>query len=659
MRRKLLMFVILMVSLVFFNGCSKDNENKPNDTHTHIYSESYYFDTNSHWLECECGQKKELNAHSWDGGTVIKQATEELMGEIKYTCTKCGKTKNVTVDKIPHKHTFNSWVVGNEPTCYGDGTRGYRYCTSCQKYFDENFNDITGNLFIPALTHNFEYVKGNNGLCNEGGTVSHQACTHCGEKYGFETNSISLGAIGQWTKYPYGNWSNQEIEIIVDDANTCLKIAPCEWYPSTIGFKKDVTSNLTKAGTYRLLVDVKAGPSQYVQSGKLDLIGVYNGGSVKICEGKSNLTNVSSAEWTTLEYEFTIPTGVNSTYFNLDGYYWPEVTLSENYILIDNIRFVLADDETNTNIDGMGFGDFEGLINLKKIDSIINHNYDKGVVTKEATETEQGEKTYTCLNCGDSYIKKFNFGQGGKISILNLGNSFGDDSFWLLYDILSSLGYEEIKIGLLYIGGSSYSQHLQNLINDTPAYEYRTNTNGSWITTMNTTISSVVENNEWDFILGNQQSEAFTKGNSVGIEELVNYFKEKQPNAKIIWNLTWGHSSTSQFGLDYHAMYLKLMETGRPILEAIDNINDIIVTGTAIENARALLNDNLMRDNLHLNLYAGRYTAALTIAKGITGKDISNATYPSTLTEEQFRLIVKAVNAAFENKYEFTDLTEK
>ena len=176
---------------------------------------------------------------------------------------------------------------------------------------------------------------------------------------------------------------------------------------------------------------------------------------------------------------------------------------------------------------------------------------------------------------------------------------------------------------------------------------------------MNTTISSVVENNEWDFILGNQQSEAFTKGNCVGIEELVNYFKEKQPNAKIIWNLTWGHSNTSQFGLDYHAMYLKLMETGRPILEAIDNIDDIIVTGTAIENARALLNDNLMRDNLHLNLYAGRYTAALTIAKGITGKDISNATYPSTLTEEQFRLIVKAVNAAFENKYEFTDLTEK
>ncbi len=653
--KKILIFIFFIILSFGVYGCS-NGKNEDTEKHEHSFASSYSFDASNHWFDCSCSEKKDVNSHVWDEGAITVEATEKKSGEVKYSCIDCGKSKYETIAMLEHEHDFNGWVHEVKPTCYGDGTKGYRYCNTCQKYFDENFNEISSTkIFIPSLSHDLKYVEGTSLPCNLGGTIGHKKCSHCGETFAFEKDKITLGAIGQWTMYPYGNWSNQEIEIVVDNGNTCMKIAPCDWYPSIIGFKKDVTNNVTKAGTYRLLVDVKAGPSSYVQNGKLDFIGIYTGGKVNISVNQNNLKNIKSNEWTTLEFEYTLPSGISSNYFNIDGYYWPETSLSENYVLIDNIRIVAADDESNTNLDGMGFGDFEGLINIKKIDSVVSHKYDEGVVTKEATELEQGEKKYTCLQCGDTYTKKYNFGTGGSISILNMSNSFGDDSMWLLYDILESLGYEDIYLGNLYIGGSYASQHASNIANDAPAYEYRVNSNGSWITTPNSKISTAVESRQWDFIISNQQSEALTKDNITGIQEILDYYSEKQPNAQIYWNVTWGHSSTSTFGTDYHKMYEVLMEKGQQYILPMEKIDYIVVTGTAIENARILLGKDLMRDKLHLDLYCGRYTAALALAKAFTGKDISNASHPTSISNEEFNLIVMAVNAAYENKWEVTD----
>ncbi|MCD7803956.1 MAG: leucine-rich repeat domain-containing protein [Oscillospiraceae bacterium] len=48
-----------------------------------------------------------------------------------------------------------------------------------------------------------------------------------------------------------------------------------------------------------------------------------------------------------------------------------------------------------------------------------NHTYDTGVVTKEATCTEDGEMTYTCTVCGDSYTE----------TIAATGHSYGEPVF--------------------------------------------------------------------------------------------------------------------------------------------------------------------------------------------------------------------------------------
>lgn len=580
-----------------------------------------------------------------------------------YNCEVCGKyfdaEKNevayddLMIEAVNGTHSFSDLYPEEPATCTESGIKAHYYCEVCDSYFDEN-KDVLKDITILPLGHNFTYTLSSNTPCTEGGYISHNKCENCGLKYGFAKDEITMPGNASWTVFPYGNWTQQEIEVYNDDSNTCLKIAPCEWYPSTIGFKKDVSTNILLAGNYRLLIDVKGGPCEYVNLGKLDLIGIFNGGKLAISDGVNNLGSITSTSWTTLEFEFTVPTGINSTYFNLDGYYWPENTLSENYLLIDNIRFVKADDETNTNIDTMGFGDLEGLLPIVELDSVLNHNYDDGVITKEATETEDGIKTFTCQNCGDTYTKPTKY--DSSISILSLGNSYADDSIWLLYDILESLGYEDIYLGALYIGGSYSSQHRDNILADAPAYEYRVNYNGSWITTRDYKISDAINSREWDFLISNQASVAFLSSITEGIEEILNYFEEEQPNAKKYWNLTWSHSTSALYGKDYHGMYLKLMENAPSILESYEQIDVIVPTGTAVENIRHALDKGLMRDDLHLDLYVGRYTAALTLAKAFTGRDIANASHPASVTNEEFELIVKAVNAAFETKYAVTDI---
>lgn len=51
------------------------------------------------------------------------------------------------------------------------------------------------------------------------------------------------------------------------------------------------------------------------------------------------------------------------------------------------------------------YGDDDKCTNCGKINPNHAHSYDEGVVTKEPTCTEKGEKTYTCSECGHIYIE--------------------------------------------------------------------------------------------------------------------------------------------------------------------------------------------------------------------------------------------------------------
>ena len=67
--------------------------------HTHTYESSWSKDADYHWHKCTgCTEIKDKAAHTWDAGTVTKQAGPYTVGEKTYTCTVCAQKKT---EEIP------------------------------------------------------------------------------------------------------------------------------------------------------------------------------------------------------------------------------------------------------------------------------------------------------------------------------------------------------------------------------------------------------------------------------------------------------------------------------------------------------------------------------------------------------------------------------
>ena len=71
-------------------------------THTHSYGADWMYDGTNHWHECECGNKADTAAHSFQW-VIDKAATKEATGTKHEECTVCGakRSENTVIDKLP------------------------------------------------------------------------------------------------------------------------------------------------------------------------------------------------------------------------------------------------------------------------------------------------------------------------------------------------------------------------------------------------------------------------------------------------------------------------------------------------------------------------------------------------------------------------------
>ena len=71
-------------------------------THTHSYGTEWKYDDTNHWHECECGDKADTTAHSFQW-VIDKAATKEATGIKHEECTVCGakRSENTVIDKLP------------------------------------------------------------------------------------------------------------------------------------------------------------------------------------------------------------------------------------------------------------------------------------------------------------------------------------------------------------------------------------------------------------------------------------------------------------------------------------------------------------------------------------------------------------------------------
>ena len=251
------------------------------------------------------------------------------------------------------------------------------------------------------------------------------------------------------------------------------------------------------------------------------------------------------------------------------------------------------------------------------------------------------------------------------LKILTIGNSFSDDTMEYVYQIAKSAGVKKIKLGNLYIGGCRLDTHAKNALQDNPAYEYRTNVDGTWKTQANYKMSDAIKSEDWDFISIQQASGSSGMENTYSdLGYMITYIADKTTaDPTIVWNMTWAyqqdskHSEFSNYQNSQLVMYEKIIGAVKNKVEPKESIKIISPTGTAIQNARtSFIGDNLTRDGFHLSLSLGRYIAGLTFFHKLTGISIEGLKYkPAGISEEYQKIAIESAINAVKEPYDITE----
>lgn len=248
------------------------------------------------------------------------------------------------------------------------------------------------------------------------------------------------------------------------------------------------------------------------------------------------------------------------------------------------------------------------------------------------------------------------------VKILAIGNSFSVDAVEQhFYDLANAEGIDVI-VGNMFIGGCNLQRHLNNALNDKPAYTYRKiGLDGKMVVIKEVSLAQALSDEEWDYISFQQQSgraglyETWIES----LPELIAYTKPRLPDDVVMMiHQTWAYDSTSthkdfkNYNNDQMVMYNSILSAVKKISK-YTGIKMVIPSGTAVQNARStVLKDSMTRDGFHLNKVYGRYVAACTWFETIFKRSVVGNTYkPSEMSAEQCLLAQKSAHMAVKKPY--------
>lgn len=312
------------------------------------------------------------HTHSWDSGVVTKQPTCTEAGTKTYTCTSCGKTKTTEIAATGHQHT----EIRNkkEATCKAEGYTGDTYCTDCE-------TKVSSGQAIPKTDHTWDNGKVTTEATCEHTGVRTYICSVCGETKEEETPK---------TDHTYDDGT-------VTKKPTCIETG-IKTYTCTV-CQKTKTEEIPATGHQHTEIRNKK-EATCTETG-------YTGDTYcKDCGTKLSSGEVISKK----AHDYEVKDRQKPT-CTTDGY-----VLSVCKACGDEKQEVLpATGHQHTEIRNKkeatckaeGYtGDMyckdcgEKLSDGKTIAKTTEHTWDGGKVTKAATCTEKGVKTYTCTVCG-------------------------------------------------------------------------------------------------------------------------------------------------------------------------------------------------------------------------------------------------------------------
>ena len=213
---------------------------------SHTFGNYTNVNASTHKRVCSACGFEETKNHTWNGGTVTKQASCKESGTRHFTCTACGAAKDETIAKT-NSHNWGGYKVTKHPTCTAPGTQT-RTCSVCGKTETQQIN-ATGHSMgawaqskaptctaageekrscskcghsetraLKALGHSFSHpTVTKEPTCTESGTETGK-CSRCGQ-----TTSNTIKAKG----HKFGAWADTKPATCTEGGTKERKCSAC------------------------------------------------------------------------------------------------------------------------------------------------------------------------------------------------------------------------------------------------------------------------------------------------------------------------------------------------------------------------------------------------------------------------------------------------
>ncbi|WP_410074653.1 Ig-like domain-containing protein [Anaerostipes sp.] len=331
-----------------------------------------------------CGRKKQVETkpalgHTWDEGKVTKEATCSETGVKTHTCTRCGGTKNEEIPKTKHDYEEH---VETPATCTSRGV-SYYVCKNCGLTTSKKQTPATGHIHT-------EVRNKKDATYTDDGYTGDTYCKDCGKKR--ETGTVIPKLVEK--EHDYGEW-------VLDQAPTCKKYGVRHRICKNCGDREvDVLDKVDH--TWELVSTIPATCTVgEIQHYKCSVCGETKDVTLSNPLGEHSWDNGKvTKEATCTEdgektYTCTVCNTTKTEVIPATGHQHKEVRNAKKATCTeDGYTGDTYCTDCNTKLES-------GTVINK-----LGHTWDNGVITKEATETEEGVKTYTCKTCGETKTEK-------------------------------------------------------------------------------------------------------------------------------------------------------------------------------------------------------------------------------------------------------------
>lgn len=254
------------------------------------------------------------------------------------------------------------------------------------------------------------------------------------------------------------------------------------------------------------------------------------------------------------------------------------------------------------------------------------------------------------------------------IKVLGIGNSFSDNGTKYLYHAFKALGVEDVITANVWIGGTNFTNHYNNVKLNTSSYMYDKNSTGNIDYQGGKTLQYALQDEEWDYVILTCTSYSPIVGYDIeALNFLIDYIHDNvnNSNVQIGFQATWAdhkdslNSAFTYYDYDQIRMYEACLNSANEIIAPVEGIDFIIYSVTAIQNGRtSYYGDNFTADGHHLNK-VGEFLAGLTWALTISNWSVDDLNIELVPIQFQtdIEMIIAAATSAIDNPNFVTDLS--